>query len=83
MRFVVQSTGNLPKGERYRFQIQQSVKDAVVGGSVYLVAIEGERTGDGRGTVEFDELSIKERLAQVRLYQQGAVAERIRESRRS
>jgi hypothetical protein len=82
-RFAVQNTGELPNGSRYRFHVQQKVKDKVVGGSVYVLEIDGEAPVQALGTIELEELEVEDRLSQVLIYQREAVAERIRESRRS
>jgi len=37
----IRNTGQLKPGSEYRFQVQQVVKEAVVGGSVYVVRIAG------------------------------------------
>jgi len=81
--FAVQSTGELPKGSRYQFHVQQKVKEKVVGGSVYVLEIEGEPSFEALEPMEVEELEVEERIAQVRVYQRKTVAQRIRESGRS
>jgi photosystem II stability/assembly factor-like uncharacterized protein len=38
----IRNTGFLPKGERYQFEVQQLIDGEPVGGSTYIVVIEGD-----------------------------------------
>jgi len=42
-RLTIDNHGSLPFGQRYTFQVQQVVNGTVVGGSRYIVCIEGTR----------------------------------------
>jgi hypothetical protein len=42
---VIESTGRLPPGSEYRFQVQQVVGGRVVGGSTYVIRVPARREG--------------------------------------
>ena len=44
---VIENRGELPGGSEYRFQVQQVVKERVVGGSTYVIRIPGRMEPEG------------------------------------
>lgn len=66
-RFTVENGGSLEPGREFRFQVQQIVKNQVVGGSVYVVRIAGRRNLPvWNGHLE--EVEMEEKLPQLPLW---------------
>jgi hypothetical protein len=79
-RFSVENAGKLEPGSEYRFQVQQVVKDQVVGGSVYVVRIAGERTvpvWDGK----LEEVQMEQKLEHLPPWIEEVVKARMQEGR--
>ncbi|MDQ3930015.1 MAG: hypothetical protein M3328_12825, partial [Chloroflexota bacterium] len=77
-RFSVENEGTLAPGSEYRFQVQQIVKDQVVGGSVYVVRIAGEQAvpvWDGK----LEEVGTKDKLQYLPNWIQEVVQARVNE----
>jgi len=57
---VIENTGKLPPGSEYRYQVQQVVRERVVGGCTYVVRIAGVRKleAGGAGPTDYQKLEL-------------------------